>query len=412
MSRITFVSALAVATLAPALMWASVSPVEAAPAPITIALITSETGPAAPQDLGTAGAFKARLDQQNAQGGVNGHMLVPLVLDDQTSPTAISTVVQEAISKGAVGIVSESPLLFLAAKYAQQAGVPVTGDNSDGPEWGQKPYTNMFASVYGSLNPAYPVNTMYGKVIKQFGGTKLGVYAIGISPNSTRANSDESQAFARIGGKTVVNDASVPFGGVDFTSTALIAKQNGVNVLWPNLDSASDIALTKAYKEAGIKLKADLLPVGYSSSLVGTPAWSEVQGAIFETEVRPFQLPNAGTRAMQAALEKYDHYSKTDFPSFSESNGWLGADLMIKGLEGAGQNPTRAAVIKSIRNIKSYNGNGLLPNTINFSTVFGHDLPICIWTLRAEQSGFVPTQSTPICGTDIAGTKASASTSS
>ncbi len=407
MSRITLVAALVVSTLVPVLVSGAATPAGAAAAPITIALITSETGAASPQDLGTASAFEARLDEQNAQGGVDGHKLVPLVLDDQTSPTVIATDVQEAIAKGAIGIVSESPVFFLAAKYAQEAGVPVTGDDSDGPEWGQQPYTNMFASVYGSLDPSYPVNTMYGKLLKEFGGTKLATYAIGISPDSVRANSDIEQSFSRVGGTTPVNDSSVPFGAVNFTSAALIAKQNGVNALWPNLDNASDIALTEAYKQAGIKLKVDALPVGYSSSLINSPAWSEVQGAIFETEVRPFQLPNAGTKQMQTSLEKYDHFTTSDFPSFSESNGWIGADLMIKGLRGAGPNPTRAGVVKAIRGIKSYNGDGVLPNTINFSTVFGHDLPICVWTLRAEKSGFVPTQSTPTCGTDIPGTQAS-----
>jgi branched-chain amino acid transport system substrate-binding protein len=406
-SRVTFVAALAVSTLVPVLTLGAATPAAAAPAPLTIALITDATGAAASQDLGTAGAFEARLDEQNAQGGVDGHKLVPLVIDDQTSPTLISSAVQDAISKGAIGIVSESAVFFLAAKYAQQAGVPVTGDDSDGPEWGEQPYTNMFASVYGSLDPSYPVNTMYGKLLKEFGGTKLATYAIGISPDSVRANSDIEQSLSRVGGTTPINDTSVPFGSVDFTSAALSAKQAGVNALWPNLDNASDIALTQAYKQAGIKLKVDALPVGYSSSLIKSPAWPEVQGAIFETEVRPFQLPNAGTEQLQAALEKYDHYTKADFPSFAESNGWLGADLMIKGIEGAGSNPTRAGVVKAIRSIKAYNGNGLLPNTINFSTVFGHDLPICVWTLRAEKTGFVPTQSTPTCGTDIPGTKAS-----
>ena len=406
-SRVTFVAALAVSSFVPVLTLGAATPAGAAPAPLTIAFISSETGAAAPQDVGAAGAFEARLDAQNAQGGVNGHKLVPLVIDDQTSPSAITTAVKDAISRGAIGIVSESPVFFLAAKVAQQAGVPVTGDDSDGPEWGQQPYTNMFAAVYGSLDPSYPVNTMYGKVLKKLGATKLATYAIGISPDSVRANSDVAQSFGRVGGTTPVNDASVPFGSVNFTSAALIAKQNGVNALWPNLDSASDVALTEAYKQAGIKLKVAALPAGYSSSLIHSPAWPEVQGAIFEAEIRPFQLPNAGTRQMQAALEKYDHYTKADFPSFSESNAWLGADLMIKGLQGAGSNPTHASVVKALRSIKSYNGNGLTPNTINFSTVFGHDLPICVWTLRAEKTGFVPTQTTPTCGTDIPGTKAS-----
>ena len=48
---------------------------------------------------------------------------------------------------------------------------------------------------------------------------------------------------------------------------------------------------------------------------------------------------------------------------------------MIKGLELAGKNPRRANVIKDLRGLKSYTANGLLPNPINYSTIFGHDLP-------------------------------------
>ncbi len=390
---------------------ATAGPAAASPAPLTIAFITSETGAAASDYQGDVGVFKARIDQQNALGGVNGHKLLPLVIDDQTSPTLISSAIQSAIAKGAVGIVSSSPVFFLGAKYAQQAGVPVTGDDSDGPEWGTQPYTNMFSADFGSLDPKYPVNTLYGKINKLFGGTRQAVYAIGISPNSTRANSDEAQSFARVGGQTPVNDTSVPYGSVDFTAAALAAKQANVDILWPNLAGVSDFALAKAYKQAGIKLKAALFPDGFQYSLIGTPAWQYVQGDVFEVEYHPFQIPNAGTEQMQATLEKYDHYTKAQFPSFGSAGAWLGADLMIKGLEGAGKNPTWASTIKSLRSIKAYNGNGLLPVTVNYSTIFGHDPSICVWLLKAEKSGFVPVQKAPVCGQDIPGTAASTSSS-
>ena len=301
--RRTSVAALAAAAAIPGLLTVAAPPASAAPAPYTIALITSITGLAAPQDVGTVGAFKARLALQNAQGGINGHKLEPLIIDDQTSPTAVSTGIQDAISKGAIGIVSESPVLFLAAKVAAAAGIPVTGDDSDGPEWGEPGYTNMFAAVYGSLNPSYPVNTGYGQLLKATGATKVATYAIGVSPDSVRANSDVAQSFARVGGKTLVNDSSVPFGSVDFTAAALTAKNAGVNALWPNLDSASDVAITVAYEQAGIKTKAVILPAGLSPSLIKSPAWPELKGVVFLDEVHPFQLPNAGTKAMQAALE-------------------------------------------------------------------------------------------------------------
>ncbi len=41
--------------------------------PITLAYITSLTGPGAPEDAGSQAGFLARIDLQNAEGGVNGH---------------------------------------------------------------------------------------------------------------------------------------------------------------------------------------------------------------------------------------------------------------------------------------------------------------------------------------------------
>ena len=98
----------------------------ASPAPLTIAYITDVTGQAAAENGTSPAAFEARIDLQNAEGGVNGHKLVPLVIDDQTSPTEVITAVQDAISKGVIGIVSNSLLMFLAAKYPAAGGN--TGD--------------------------------------------------------------------------------------------------------------------------------------------------------------------------------------------------------------------------------------------------------------------------------------------
>jgi hypothetical protein len=104
-------------------------------------------------------------------------------------------------------------------------------------------------------------------------------------------------------------------------------------------------------------------------------------------------------------MEKYAHFSKTDFPSFSQYEAWAGADLMIKGLQMAGPSPTHAAVIRDLRGIKSYNANGLLPQSINYSTNFGHDpAQECAWVVQAESSGFRLASSTPFCGTDLPGT--------
>ena len=403
-------AALAAAITLPALVvGVSSSAAQATPVPLTIALITSETGAAASQSVGAAKGFIARIDAQNAQGGVNGHKLVPLVLDDQTSPTVIASVVQEAIAKGAIGIVSDSAVFFLADKYPQQAGVAVTGTNSDGPEWGQQPFTNMFSSDFGSVDPTYPANTLLGTMMKELGVTKAATYGYGISPDSARAVKFDTISMQRSGIAVPVQNASVPLGSVDFTSDALVAKQNGVDGLLPNLLGSSNYALVTAYKQAGIKLKAAVLPVGLDQSIINTPVWANVQGDYFLGLFHPFAVPNAGTQHMQAALERYEHFTKSQFPTYAEYETWLGADLLINGIHGAGANPTRSGVVKAIRGIKAYSGNGILPVTINYSTIFGHTAPQCVWLFKAEKSGFVLKQTNDICGSAIpAATTASA----
>ncbi len=340
---------------------------------------------------------------------MNGHKLVPLIIDDQTSPTLIATAVQSADSK-AFGIVSQSPLFFLAAKYPQQAGVPVTGTYDDGPEWGTKPYTNMFASDNGSVDPKYPVNTLLGNFIKDHGGTVLGSYGYSISPSSSRSAISTARSFKAAGGKVGVLDTTVPFGSVDFTSTALVAKQNNIDSMVPALDDNSNYALATALTQAGVKLKAVVFATGYEPTVINSPVWKDVQGYYFLSLFRPFDLPNAGTRQMSAALQKYSHFTKGQFPNFGQYESWTGADLMIKGLEMAGPNPTRAKVIKQLRSITSYDANGLLPQPLDFATDFGKDpAKECTWVMKAQKDGFVPASSNTFCGEDIPGTTTASS---
>jgi branched-chain amino acid transport system substrate-binding protein len=373
--------------------------------PITIAMITSLTGPGASEFSDAPVGFNARIAMQNAEGGVDGHQIKGIVLDDQTSPSAVTTAVQDALSKGAIGLVSTSPLFFLAAKYPNQQGIPVTGGFFDGPEWGEQPYTNMFAADVGSLSPTYPVNTQIGSFMKNHGGTVVCSYGYSISPSSVRSAVGTVDSFEHAGGKVGVLDTSIPFGGVAFTTQALEAKQKGCNAIYAGMDDNSNVALDAALRAAGVKTKVVVFPTGFESSIVDSPAWNSVQGGYFDSTFRPFQIPNAGTQQMKSALMKYAHFTSSQFPSFAQYESWLGADLMIKGLQLAGNNPTSAGVIHALRDLKSYNGNGLLPETINYSTDFGHDLAkSCGWYMIAEKSGFVPSSSQPWCGTDLPGT--------
>jgi branched-chain amino acid transport system substrate-binding protein len=393
---------LAGATLVGLSQAASAAP---APAPITLALVTSLTGASAPETASSPAGFLARIDLQNAGGGVDGHRLVPLVIDDQTSPTQVASAVQSALARGAFGIVSATPLFFLAAKYPQQQRVPVTGSYTDGPEWGERPYTNMFASDLGSLDPTLPVNTLEGTILRQFGGSVLGAYGYSISPSSSREAYATTRSFQHAGGKAGVLNTSLPFGSTDFTTVALVAKQQHIDALFPTMIDASNFALATALKQAGVRIRSAVFATGYDPAVVGSPSWTYLLGDYFLSIYRPFSVPDAGTRQMASALQRYQHFSTGQFPTLFQYETWAGADLMIKGLEMAGPNPSRPGVIKALRSLKAYDAGGLLAKPIDYSTIFGHDPPQqCVWVLRAENDGFVPTSTQPVCGRDIPGT--------
>ena len=167
-----------------------------------------------------------------------------------------------------------SPVFFAAAKYPQEAGVPVTGSFSDGPEWGEQPYTNMFASDNGSVDPKYPANSETANFMRQHGGTVLGSYGYGISPSSTRAADGTADAFRHVGGKVGVLDTSIPFGSVAFTTEALAAKQARVNAVTADLDNNSNFALATSLQQAGVKPKVVVFPTGYEPSVIKSTVWA------------------------------------------------------------------------------------------------------------------------------------------
>jgi len=98
---------------------------------------------------------------------------------------------------------------------------------------------------------------------------------------------------------------------VAFGPEALAAKAANITGLYAGMVDSSNCAMATDMKQAGVHLKAVVFPTGYEPKAVTSPAWPALQGDYFDTEFRPFAVPDAGTKAMQAALEKYDHFSKT-----------------------------------------------------------------------------------------------------
>jgi branched-chain amino acid transport system substrate-binding protein len=365
---------------------------------ITLGLITSLTGPAASEYTGIVPAAQARVDLQNAKGGIDGRKIKLIVEDDGTNPTNNGTASSALLSKGVFGVINESAVAYGGYKILQQAGVPVTGGAYDGPEWNEQPNTNMF-SISGPGDPKDPAYTNSANFVKAHGGTACGAVGYAISPSSIAAASGFLLACTKDGLKNAYFNNSLPFGSVNATTLALQLKAAGVDSLYLPLDENTNFAIMTALKQDGMNMKVVLNATGYGQDLItDTPAIAAAQGAWFSPAGTPVGLKTPATKAFQAALAKYAHY--TGIPDFSWYEGWGGVDLMIEGLSVAGKNPTQSGFIKALHKVTNYDMGGL-GSPVNFSlSHFGKAAStLCGYLTQFEGDAFV--HPTKVCGTII-----------
>jgi branched-chain amino acid transport system substrate-binding protein len=363
---------------------------------ITLGYIGDFTGVSSSTFSDGYGGAEARIDAQNALGGVDGHQLKLIRVDTGSTPSQAATAVQELVSDHVFGIIEDSAFFFAGAKYAQQAGVPVTGYGIDGPEWFTQPYTNMF-DVFDA--PEGPVQgkaytwTTAANFMKLEGVTKFGILGYGISPSSTLGVKTEIYTMRQAGIGICYDNLSVPFGGVDFTADVLQIKQAGCNGLATSFEDASDIAMAQDIKNAGISMKSQLYSEGYDNDVLhSAPARAAIDGDSFATSIN-FTSPNAATKQLLATLSKYDPgFAGGGIPDLGLYSGYLSADLMIYGLQRAGANPTQASFISNLRQIDDYTADGILASPTTFEH-FGtaQMLPVnsCEWFVQLQGSHFI-----------------------
>jgi branched-chain amino acid transport system substrate-binding protein len=367
---------------------------------ITIGLMTSLTGNASSTFADTADGAQAAIDAQNAKGGVNGRKLELVTVDDQSSPAQDQVAAQNLVqNKHAFAIVGYTPYLFGGYQYLQKQGIPVTGAAFDGPEWGLQPNTNMFS--YVPLDAKYPATTIDGLFLKSIGVTSMAGFAYGVSPSSIASIKQMQKSVVAAGLKAGYTNLSVPFGGVDFTADVLQMKKSNVNGFACSCVESSDLAVATAAKQGGLSAKG-LFFTGYSQSTLTDPtAAAAAQDQYFTTVTVPYELHQPATDAILAALKQYDPHYKGGDPDYGLQGGYLATQLMIKGLEVAGQNPTRQSFISGLHGVSSYDADGALASPVSFALAdFGkYPQNSCAYFVQLKGTQFVPTPK--VCGTLI-----------
>jgi branched-chain amino acid transport system substrate-binding protein len=286
-----------------------------AAAPIVIGVVGSFTGVASGSTADAKILTQDWVSMTNAAGGINGHPVQAIYLDNLNTPSQAVTNVQQLVNQDHVKAILDlsDDLESTWAKVVDAAKVPVIGQ-SESPNFGTDPNfysagTTVGPLIWGELKAA-----ALGKV------TKVGaLYCAEIA-----ACSQTVPLLTTLGKPlniAVAYSAKVSSSAVSYTAQCLGAKGAGAN--GATVVAASNTALTVAESCATQGYK----PVWVTTAGEMTTPWlqqSAVNGAIGNVQDAPwFDDSIPATKAMQAAIAKYSP-SVTTSQSFGAvaSIGW------------------------------------------------------------------------------------------
>jgi branched-chain amino acid transport system substrate-binding protein len=313
-------------------------------------------------------AFKARIDSQNAKGGVNGRKIDVTIIDDKSSGANLTAAKDLVENQDVFTLVNDSSFGFLTWRYLlQEAKVPYIGGGFDGNYYSLEGNEDV-VSVLGNVSANSDLTSMiFVNAMKKKGATKAAALAYGASASSvgsTKAN--QNFAVPAAGMKAVYTNTTVDFGSSDVGPLVLGIKNSGADAVFLPMAASTNIAVVQGLKQAGVKMKANIIATGYGQELLDSPAASTFGPEdLFFLQTKPVAINDKATKAFQADLKKYSDY--TGVPSYGQYQGYLAGDLLVKGLEAGGKNLTRQSFIDGLRGIGEWNGADLTCQPIDIS---------------------------------------------
>jgi branched-chain amino acid transport system substrate-binding protein len=358
---------------------------------IKIGYIYSKTGVAGSTFQNADKGCKARVDRENAAGGVNGRKVDVTYVDDQSSGANLTAAQDLIQNKHVFTLMNNSSFAFLTYRWLLEHNIPFVSGGYDGTYYGD-PGNENIVSALGNVFPQNGVTTDgLAKLMKAMGAKRVAALAYGVSASSTAAaQSLLNFAVPQVGLKKGYLNTTVDFGSTDVGPLVLGIKNDGADGVYLPLVANSNIAVAQGLAQNGVKMKAIVMATGYGQPLLDQPASKQFgPNIVMATGWAPVELKTKATKQFQADLKKYTGY--TGVPDFGIYTGYIDCDLVLLGLKAAGQNPTRQSFIDGLHKVGKFNpGGGLGCADVDISlTNYGHASPTsCSWYVQVKNGKF------------------------
>ena len=299
---------------------------------VKLGFISSQTGVASPTFSDSHEACQARVDAQNAAGGVHGRKIDLEIIDDQSSGQNLTAAQDFVQNRKVFAVINNSGLAFLAYRFLKESGVPMIGGGFDGNYYGVKG-NEIILSALGNVAPVNGLTPDWpAKIAKRLGATKMASISYSSSPSGT-ASVEAVQKYAApaFGLEDAYSNTTLEFGTKDVQPIVLGIKNSGADGLYLPLDNDTNFAIVQALQQNGVKMKASVLATGYSQDLLDQPVVNLMtpNDVLFST-YKPVELTkDPAVKKFRADLKKYAGI--TGVPDYGAYTGYIACDMAIDG---------------------------------------------------------------------------------
>ena len=327
---------------------------------VTLGFVYPATGVAASISKNGLEGFQARIDSQNAQGGVNGRKLKVVSRDDASSGQNLTATQDLVENQHVFAVVNESPLAFVSYRWLLDHKVPMIGNGLDGTYYQDKGNESLLSSS-GNSNPFGDL-TYDGpaRVMKMLGAKKAGALAYGSASSSVAsAKAFLNYAVPSAGLENTYLNTTVDFGTQDVGPLVLGLKNAGADAVYLPMAESTNVAVAQGLQQNGVNMKAVIIASGYGQDFLDSRAAKSLpDNTIFTPGLKPAELKgDPAVKKFQADVKKYVNF--TGVPDFGIYTGYILADYAIKALQGAGKTPTRQGLIDAGHGMGTYDEAGL-----------------------------------------------------
>jgi branched-chain amino acid transport system substrate-binding protein len=359
---------------------------------IKIGVIGSLTGPQASSSDQGATVAPAWADWINASGGIDGHPVQVIVLDDKTDPATAQADEQQLAGDGVAAIVVSSDDVVSAYDSAAIAkGIPLIGGPSDSDDWYTK--AGMFPTMTGIVNglgAQIAVAVQYGHA-KKFANLYCAELAACADANPILQGAAKA---AGIGYAQMAVSSTAP----TYTAQCLQLKQEGVDYVQLNFTSAAAVRFIQNCQAQNYNPTWGSSEQAVGSAFAGVPNLT-VYGPAYAF---PSVASAAPVDQFRSVMQKYA--SNSNWREGSGSFTWDGLQVLAAAVRNeniAASTPvTPADITAGLYSFKGQTLDGLLANGLTFTKgkPFGFTANACYFVVGMKNGQTTaPAGLTPQC---------------